>query len=65
MVEPSEEVEEQDATNAAEITADTRNGHSDSASTEEETDKAEMITRNALAAWLDFDEHDMDAPEFE
>ena len=48
-------------TNVAEITADTRNGPSESGSAED-YDHSDMITRNALADLIDIDEHDMEAP---
>jgi hypothetical protein len=60
IAEPSAEGEDQDETNAAEITADTRNGSSESGSTED-YDHSDMITRNALADLIDIDEHDMEA----
>ena len=65
IADPMKEVKEEDTTNAAENTADAFPSNFETGSTEEEYDKADMITRNALAAWLDHDEHDVEPPDVE
>ena len=61
IIEPTEELEHEEGHTAADIMADTHNRQSDSASTEEETDDADMISGNAQAARADFDEHNVEA----